>query len=383
MMNKLAAGDILVMRVLMIGPGKDIVSGINTLVDVLVPVLEQRVTLCYFPSVNSRPVKKSGRLSGQNIILAFEQYTRFLVALFRSRPQIIHIHTSQGMGWLKDTFYILVGKLYGSKVVLHIHAADFDSLYGKRSKPVQRYTRWVMGLTDAIISVSDEWKQRLGGIVPAEKVFSFKNCINVDSFSTHPADHSGDTVQALFIGSVGSRKGAFDLLEALGRLKARGCVLPACIAGYEESEGGLVKARSRLQELHLADSCELPGTVLGDKKAELFARSNLFVLPSYNEGLPMAILEGMSAGMAVVSTPVGGIPEIVRDGYNGYLIQPGDIEGLAEKLEVLTRDPGLCQIMGLRSREIVEELDVKPYVARLITLYKSLLRNNENASAGR
>jgi glycosyltransferase involved in cell wall biosynthesis len=373
-MNELADGESLVMRVLMIGPGKDIVSGINTLVDVLVPALEQRVTLCYFPSVNNRPVKKSGRFSGQNIILAFEQYTRFMVALFRSRPQIIHIHTSQGMGWLKDTFYILVGKLYGSKVVLHIHAADFDSLYGKKSQFVQHYTRWVMGLTDAIISVSDEWKQRLGGIVPDEKVFSFRNCINVDSFSTHPADHLGDRVQALFIGSVGSRKGAFDLLEALGRLKARGCVLPTCIAGYEESEGGLAKARSRLQELHLADSCELPGTVLGDKKAELFAKSNLFVLPSYNEGLPMAILEGMSAGMAVVSTPVGGIPEIVRDGYNGFLIQPGDIESLAEKLEVLTRDPVLCQIMGQRSREIVEELDVKPYVVRLIALYKSILR---------
>jgi glycosyltransferase involved in cell wall biosynthesis len=363
------------MRVLMIGPGNDIVSGIKTLVEVLVPELEQHVTLCYFTSVNNRPVKKSGRFSGQNIILAFKQYMRFLVAIFRFCPQIIHVHTSQGMGWLKDTFYIFVGRIYGSKVVLHIHAANFNSLYGKKNILVQRYTRWVMDLTDAIVSVSDEWKQRLGGIVKAEKVFSFRNCINIDSVSIHPADHFGDRVQALFIGSVGSRKGAFDLLEALGRLKARGCVLPTCIAGYEESEGDLVKARSRLQELHLADSCELPGTVLGGKKAELFAQSNLFVLPSYNEGLPMAILEGMSAGMAVVSTPVGGIPEIVREGYNGYLVQPGDIAALAERLELLARDPVLCHLMGKRSREIVEELDVKSYVVRLLALYNSLLQS--------
>jgi glycosyltransferase involved in cell wall biosynthesis len=362
------------MRVLMIGPGKDIVSGINSLIDVLVPVLQQDVNLFYFPSVNSRPVKESGRFSGQNIIIAFRQYTRFLVTLFRSRPQILHIHTSQGMGWLKDTFYIFVGKLYGTKVVLHIHAANFDSLYSKKSQLIQRYTRWAMGLADAIISVSDEWKQRLGGIVPNGKVFSFTNCINVESFLIHPADHTSDRVQALFIGSVGLRKGAFDLLEALGRLKSRGLLLPTCIAGYEESEGLLEKARSRLQELDLADSCELPGTVVGDKKAELFAKANIFVLPSYNEGLPMAILEGMSAGMAVVSTPVGGIPEIVRDGYNGFLVQPGDIAALADKLQVLARDPILCRLMGSRSREIVEELDVKPYVVRLLALYKSLLR---------
>ncbi len=361
------------MRVLMIGPGKDIVSGITTLVEVLVPTLEKCVDLSYFPSVKNRPVKESGHFSIQNIILAFLQYTRFLVALFHSRPQIIHIHTSQGFGWLKDTFYILIGKLYGSKIVLHIHASTFNSLYGEKSKLVQGYTRWVMGLSDAIISVSDEWKQRLGGIVHAEKVFSFRNCITLDSFSPHPANRPVNCVKAMFIGSVGSRKGAFDLLEALGRLKTRGCVLPTTIAGYEEREGDLVKARSRLQELNLADTCELPGTVIGEKKAELFSKANLFILPSYNEGLPMAILEGMSAGMAVVSTPVGGIPEIVRDGYNGFLVQPGDIDSLAEKLEVLADDPHLCLEMGKRSREIVEELDVKPYVVRLLALYNSLL----------
>ncbi len=363
------------MRILMIGPGKDIVSGITTLVEVLVPALEKRVTLFYFPSVSGRPVKESGRLSGQNILLAFLQYARFKVALLRSRPQIIHIHTSQGMGWLKDTFYIIIGKLFGAKIVLHIHAASFNSLYGGKNELVQRYTRWVMGLSDAIISVSDEWKDRLAGIVSAEKIFSFRNCITLDSLSSHSANQSSEKVQAMFIGSIGPRKGAFDLLEALGRLKSKGCVLPTSIAGYEEREGDLAKARSRLRELNLSDSCELPGTVVGEKKAELFANANLFVLPSYNEGLPMAILEGMSAGMAVVSTPVGGIPEIVRDGYNGFLVQPGDIAHLSEKLEILARDPGLCQVMGKRSREIVEKLDVNPYVDRLLVLYNSLLKN--------
>ena len=364
------------MRVLMIGPGKDVNGGITTLVEVLVPVLEQGVELSYFPTVDRRPLKESGHFSAQNILLGLSQYARFIVALLHSHPQIIHIHTSQGLAWLKDTFYILVGKFYGSKIVLHVHAADFDDLYGKKSRSVQSYTRWAMGLTDAVISVSDEWKQRLAGIVPTEKIISFPNCIATDSFSPHPAHRSTNGVKALFMGSVGSRKGTFDLLEALGRLKSRNCVLSTCIAGDEEREGDMLRARSRLQELQLTDSCELPGAVRGKKKTELLEKANLFVLPSYNEGLPMAILEGMSAGMAIVSTPVGGIPEVVRDGYNGFLIPAGDIDALVEKLAVLAHDPQLCHLMGQRSREIVKsELDVKPYVTRLLDLYNSVLHS--------
>lgn len=213
-------------------------------------------------------------------------------------------------------------------------------------------------------------------IVPDGRVYTFTNCISSDSFSPTSIHRLSNGVRALFMGSIGPRKGAFDLIVALGRLKSRGCVFPVWIAGYEEREGDLPKAQIQLEELHLAESCKLTGAVLGEKKAELFEKTNLFILPSYNEGLPMAILEAMTAGMAVVSTPVGGIPEVVRDGYNGFLVQPGNIDALAEKLEILVRDPKLCQIMGQRSREIIErELDVKPYVERLVLLYRTVLQS--------
>jgi glycosyltransferase involved in cell wall biosynthesis len=77
----------------------------------------------------------------------------------------------------------------------------------------------------------------------------------------------------------------------------------------------------------------------------------------------------------VISTPVGGIPGVVRDGYNGFLVRPGDVEALAEKLFILSADPHLCEVMGKRSREIAErELDVKPYIQRLVRLYDSMVR---------
>lgn len=361
-------------RVLMIGPGEGAVGGILTLAETLVPALEQYVDLLYFPTVKRSSLKGSGKISLRNISLALHQYVRFLFALYRFRPQIVHLHTSQGIAWLKDSFYVVLAKILHCHVVLHVHAADFDELYEKKSPLIQYYTRKVMELAGAIVAVSEVWRKRLGDIVPIDRIFTFKNCIAVDVFSPHSLHRSRNGVRALFLGSVGPRKGAFDLLEAMGYLKSSGCSLQVWIAGDEEREGDLLRASTRLEELRLKDLCELLGTVRGEKKAELLSKASLFILPSYDEGLPMAVLEAMAAGLAVVSTPVGGIPEVVRDGYNGFLVPPGDIDALVEKLLILASDPDLREVMGRRSHEIaVRDLDVKPYVRRLVALYESLI----------
>jgi glycosyltransferase involved in cell wall biosynthesis len=329
--------------------------------------------LTYLSTVQQRPITESGRLSWQNAALAVSQYIRFLKVLWRTRPQVIHIHTSQYIAWLKDTIFVLVGKLYRSKVILHVHAANYELLYGRWSVLIRAYTRMVMRLSDAIIAVSTEWGELLARIAKRDRVYVFKNCMGFNTNAALLTRPSTNGKKALFIGNIGVRKGAFDLIEAFALLKSGGCELHAWIAGYEEREGYLDRARARLKELRLEDVCELLGVVNGDKKAQLLNEAYFFVLPSYHEGLPMAILEAMAAGLPVVTTPVGGIPDVVRDGFNGFLVSPGDIVALAEKMAVLTNDQHLCEIMGKRSREIVEqELDVKPYANRLVTLYQEL-----------
>jgi len=366
-------------KVLMLGPGDRIVGGISTLVETLVPALDQQVDMLYFPTVRHRPLKKSGKISFRNIILVLCQYARFFNALYSFRPQIIHLHTSQGIAWLKDTFYVLAGKTHRCDVVLHVHAAEFDELYAKKGRFMKYYTRVVMGLADAVIAVSEEWAKRLADIVSAKKVFTFKNCIAVDAIPIHSVHPQGDETRALFLGSVGPRKGAFDLLEAMGHLKFKGCAIQAWVAGDEERQGDMLEAKVRLEELKLGDSYQLLGIVRGVKKAKLLSQANVFVLPSYDEGLPIAILEAMAAGLAVVSTPVGGIPEVVKDSYNGFLVNPGDVEALTEKLAILASDPNLRAVMGQRSREIVEsELDVISYAKKLVSLYESLIGPRED-----
>ncbi len=360
-------------RVLMLGPGDGVGGGIAALVETIIPGLSEQVDLLYLPTVKRRPLKESGKISLQNMALAIYQFARFLWTLYRFHPQVIHLHTSQGIAWLKDTFFVFVGKSHGCRIVLHMHGGQFDKIYARKPPFMQKYTRKVMSLADAIIAVSAEWRRRLAQIALDDRVFTFQNCIDVEAISPHPVHRSGNTAKGLFLGRVGPRKGAFDLLEAMGRLKSRRCPLQVWIAGDEESQGDLLRASARREELQLMDQYQLVGNVSGAQKAELLSKASLFVLPSYDEGLPMAILEAMAAGMAVVSSPVGGIPEVVRDGYNGFLVTPGDVETLADRLAILAMDNQLREVMGRRSREIaVREFDVDSYVGRLVALYESI-----------
>jgi glycosyltransferase involved in cell wall biosynthesis len=361
-------------RVLMIGPGQGVIGGISSLVQVLLPVLSQHVDLLYLPTVHQRPPSQSGKVSLQNTALAMSQYVRFLQALVRFHPHIIHLHTSQGIAWYKDTLFVLIGKACRRRVVLHMHGGDFDLLYDKSNRLLQYYSRSALTLADAIIEVAEQRRIRLAHIVPLERVSVLRNCIGVKAILSCYPNRSTDGAKVLFLGVVGPSKGAFDLLQAMARLKMGGCPFQLWIAGHEERQGDLARARALLRELDLEDLCHLVGTVQGASKSQLLREASLFALPSYHEALPMAILEAMAAGLPIVTTAVGGIPEVVKDGYNGFLVKPGDVETLAEKLAILANDQHLREAMGRRSREIAEqELDVAPYMKRLVALYESLV----------
>jgi glycosyltransferase involved in cell wall biosynthesis len=155
------------------------------------------------------------------------------------------LHTSQGIGWLKDTFYILISKIFGIYVVLHIHAADFDKFYAKTPNIFQMYTRWVMRWVDAVLSVSEHWREMITQIVPSDKVYRFINCVNVKEIQAHADSISEDGVYALFLGAVGERKGVPELIEAMGKLKLDGIPIHLWIAGCEEKPGDFSSCKNK------------------------------------------------------------------------------------------------------------------------------------------
>lgn len=363
-------------RVLMIGPGEGVGGGISTLVETFLPELKKHIEVNFLASVRNRALKDSGRFTFRNLIIALSLYFRFGIALVRYRPNIIHIHTSQGIAWLKDTLLVLIGKAAGCLVVLHLHGGNFDRIYDAYPRSLQAYTRKILKAADGLISVSEEWKNRLAKIVPANKVSAIRNCIDTHTFQSNGNRPGSDGVNLLFLGRIGPQKGIYELIEAFHAIQSDGTAKRLWLVGPEENPGDALNAQALLEKYQLTATCTLAGEVSRERAIQYFRDASIFVLPSYYEGLPMVVLEALSAGLPVVATPVGGIPEVVIDGENGFLVPVGDVQALKEKIEILCADAELRAAMGRRSREIAErELNVNAYVGQLIQLYSRLLIN--------
>lgn len=120
-------------------------------------------------------------------------------------------------------------------------------------------------------------------------------------------------------------------------------------------------------------SLVFPGWVRNEKKDELLKQADVFFLPSYNEGMPMSILDAMGYGLPVVSTTVGGITKIVRNDVNGYTFAPGDIDGIANAVIKILSDKSLNKAMSRKSAEIItEEYSLNQHISKLEKLYGAL-----------
>ena len=288
--------------------------------------------------------------------------------LWDRKIRIVHIHTAAGGSFDKHAWYAALARLMGRKVVLHSHASRFKVWYEGLSERHQRRVRSALSRLDRLIVLSASWRDFFVSIgVSPEKV-------NILNNITEPADRekvarkAGEPVRLLFLGEIGPRKGVFDLLQAMALLQGTDPGKARLEIGGNKNEEALKEA---IRSQDLEGCVHFNGFVSGDLKKELLSRTDVFVLPSYNEGLPISILEAMSYGCAIISTPVGGIPEVVKE--NGILVQPGDVEGIAT---AITRccDEDTCRRMGLSSLEVVKAFHPEAVMASLKQIYESLLR---------
>jgi glycosyltransferase involved in cell wall biosynthesis len=175
-------------------------------------------------------------------------------------------------------------------------------------------------------------------------------------------------VVVLLVGGLYKNKGAFDLLEVVANLTAEErenllFILPG--------KGDRSQAEAFISEKHLEQSVLIPGVIPEEVKNNLVRNSDIFTLPSYAEGQPIAILEAMSASLPIVSSRVGSIPEVVEDGKSGYLIKPGDIASLTNFILILARHPDQRFSMGKAARQRIDERhDIRCLFESMAQLYR-------------
>lgn len=297
--------------------------------------------------------------------------------VLRKHPDVIHINTASYWSFWENAIYLFVSKVFHRKTLLHIHGAQFDTFFQNSPSWIKSVIRRVITLSDKVIVLSDKWKQFFMGFIPESKLLVLNNFVNLSKFT--PARltrnlntlHSEETLKILFLGGVSSkRKGIHVILNAV----------PLVLKEYHNTVfiltviGNLDTIQQICTQQNLHSNVVLLHNITEEEKIEKFLTSDIFLLPSYAEGLPISILEAMASGLPIITTPVGGIPEVIEDGINGFLITPGDHRALAEKLLLLLSNKQMRQEMGSNNRKkIKERYDINVICTRLAQAYEHLI----------
>lgn len=297
----------------------------------------------------------------EKLAKALKGYLLFFREMILNKPDIVHIHSSFGPSFYRKMPFIYMACFRGVPVINHIHGAEFETFYLKASDRKKRRIRKVYGKCTMLIALSEEWKRNLESVVSPEKITVIENYCKIPDLSG-----TEKKKQILFLGEIGKRKGCYDIPEIYERVLEKGERLPLIMAG----DGELAEVKKLFEDRDLLESVSFPGWVRGADKDKCLKESGIFLFPSYYEGMPMAVLEAMAYGMAIVTTRVGGIPHLLEDGGSGYLCEPGDIEGLSKRLLELSKDGDKRRKMGERARQkAIEEYSMESHMKKLMDLY--------------
>jgi glycosyltransferase involved in cell wall biosynthesis len=264
----------------------------------------------------------------------------------------VHINMAERLSLFRKGAMVLACRALGIPVVLHLHAAQLQPFYLALPRPLQSLTRWVFSLP-AICMVLGSTAQRFVTAelqVPPERVEVIFNGVPEPTCARRTAG-SHPVQQVLFLGNLSERKGVSDFLQALARPGLDTSRLQVTLAG-----GGDVAAyQARAQQLGIDGFVRFSGWSSQQQAARLMAQADVLVLPSYDEGLPLVILEALANGVAVVCSPVGEIPSVLEDGVTACFVQPGDIAGIAASLQRVLQEPILRQTLERNGRALYEQ----------------------------
>lgn len=291
---------------------------------------------------------------------------------------------------LRDPCFIHYAILHHRKMVVHVHGGLFLTA-PKIPFYLECIMRWVFGQKLPFIVLSDMERDILVERFGAKKVYSLPNCVDLKDAEAYAKEnkeaslsetqlrdsdmassHHQVLVQPLrisYLGRIEPNKGMTELLIACQRLKKEGFPFQLVIAGKEQTEGEYLPQFAQW----LGDSFEYVGLVSGQTKCDFLRSLDAFVLPTYFEGLPMSLLESMSYGKAPIVTPVGSIPQVVRDGENGIFVKDHDVDSIVVAIKRLSDDRALLRKLGEEARKtIFSQFSPNKYIEKLNDIYLRL-----------
>lgn len=297
-----------------------------------------------------------------NILLQLRKYS------------IIHIHTASLWSFRRLSVIIFLSKILSKKIIIHVHGAMFDHYYNSSFFIEKFFIRLAFTIADIVFCLSPEWSHKISLFCSPNKINILPNCVPLpplDQISIRQRKLKYPKT-ILFLGELSERKGVTDLLKAISLLD----LAPNRVRIILGGNGDLAKINNEIVRLRIDNIVSVIGWIDGAQKISLLMDAYLYVLPSYFEGLPMSILEAMSYCTPIISTLTGGIPHAIKDGFEGYLITPGDINALAKTINKLLKDETTWTFLSTCARNKIEsEFSSEIMFQKLKLIYIDLLKN--------
>lgn len=330
------------MKVLMLGNDPSVKGGITSVISQLLAHdwNAEGIDMNFIPTyVEANNVKK---------ILFFARALGKIKKEFKNnKPDIVHMHMSYKGSFTRKFMLHKLCKRNGIPDIIHLHGSEFKKWFDDADDNKKELIRTLLKESAGFIVLGDKWNRAVKEIEPTTKTVVVSNTVHIPGYTVQWKQ----PFTVLFMGVLIKRKGVADLINAVNLLKKEERLdnVRFVIAGSGAEE---VELKAMSTHLGLDDNIHFAGWTEGEKKEQLFRESQLLVLPSYNEGLPIAILEAISCGMPVIATNVGDISSSVVDGENGYLIEPGDVKALANAIYKLISDKSNWKKQSETARKI-------------------------------
>lgn len=295
-----------------------------------------------------------------------QAYFRILFTALRGDFEIAYFHTAERGSFFRKAILVRTLKRLGLKTIMHHHAAEFDEFYESLSEKKKHYVIDTLEKVDLNIVLSNRLIRMITDKAPSARVKVLYNA--VPTYEVNP--YNANARNILFLGRLGKRKGVYDLLDVIKSLDDK---LPQDVRFYLCGDGDIENVRKMVCEYEIQHRIVYIGWVDKEQKNKYIADSMINVLPSYNEGLPMSILETMANGIPNISTNIASIPEVISEGKNGFMITPGDTEALADKILMLVNDNTLRLNMSQQAwSDITTKFSLDAHIAKLKSFFSEI-----------
>lgn len=330
-------------KVLMVGNSSSVHGGITSVIQQLLnhDWQNENIQMKFIPTyVDCNLMLK--------IIYFLASYLKISKYLRLEHPDIVHIHMSYKGSFTRAWIIYKLSRRYNARVIVHLHGSEFENWFNsipyRKKKKVKRFLQEI----NVLIVLGNKWKEKILNIEPSTNIIVVSNTVEIPKY----VNEQGEKLNVLFLGVLHKRKGVDILIDAIDKLVIHNKLnsnVNFIIAG---SGPELKNLKHKVNILGLSKIIHFEGWIEGKEKKELMKKCQLLVLPSYAEGLPVSILEAISYGMPVIASNVGDISSAVIDGWNGYLIVPGDSNKLMISLDKIINDRDRYQMMSSNSRKL-------------------------------